>query len=292
MNFKILIRFNLTFAAVLCLLTLYGCPHYVGVEWVCDYSAVGKDSVTCRDDCAEGFYDTIGAHPDWQGKFNRGDADAWEEHFKRSSMGGTDSSWIDDVDFAYFAGHGAGAGYVDTGVGRGGGFTFGQYAHDDWVLAAIPGNREPRWGDGKLEWIVLDVCSALAFKSDGGGVLYTICQRWANSDVMNGLHYILGFRSAAHDRCSRGRIFAEYLTGARDGTKYTIREAWRKATDDTESDYYDEDDDRYYPVVGAYLRASSSGSNTYNDHLYGCGSVSSDPDPSSQCFCYCSWSCL
>lgn len=260
-----------------------GCKHYVGVEWVVDYSKVGKWSPPCRDDCAEGFYNAICAHPDWEGKFDRGDADAWEEHFKRESKGGTDVDWIDDVDFAYFAGHGAGKGSIagPTGVGRGGGFTFGVNAHDDWVLAAIPSNREPRWGDNDLEWIVLDVCSALAWKSDGYGVLYTLCERWANSDVMHGLHYILGFRTPARDACNRGRYFGEYLTGARDGTKYTVRQAWIKATKDTE----------VYPYEGAYLRASSAGCDTYNDHLYDCGWVSDDPDPASQCYWYCSWPC-
>lgn len=265
--------------------SMCGCKHYVGVEWVVDYSAVGKWSPPCRDDCAEGFYNTICAYPDWVGKFDRGDADAWEEHFKRVSKGGTDVDWIDDVDIAYFAGHGAGEGSIAglTGVGRGGGFTFGVNAHDDWVLASIPSNREPRWGDNDLEWIVLDVCSALALKSDGDGVQYTLCERWANSDMMHGLHYILGFRTPATDihSCNRGRFFAEYLTGVRDGTKYTVRQAWIKATQDTE----------VYPYKGAYLRASSPGCNTYNDHIYECGWVSKDPDPASQCYWYCSWPC-
>ncbi len=267
---------------LLIMVGFYGCPHYVGVEWVTDYSEVGKSTVPDRDDCAQGFYNVIKAHPDWKGRFDRGNADAWEEHFKRVSMGGTDTDWIDNVHFAYFAGHGAGSGYQSTGVGRGGGFTFGKYAHDDWVLSAIPGNREPRWGDKKLDFIVLDVCSALAWKSDGDGVLYTICQRWANSDVMHGLHYILGFRTVAYDSGTRGRIFAEYMTGARDGNKYTVRQAWRKATEDTEWSTQ---------VKGAYLRATGSGADTYNDHLYGCGSVSSSPDPATQCYWYCSWPC-
>ncbi|MCP4155942.1 MAG: hypothetical protein GY757_49925, partial [bacterium] len=219
---------------ILLVIVLYGCPHYVGVEWVVDYSAVGKSVVEGRGSCATGFYTTIKAHPKWKGRFNNGNADAWEEHFKKASKGGTDSNWIDNVDFAYFAGHGAGAGYFSSGVGRGGGFTFGQYAHDDWVLSAIPNNSEPCWGDKRLKWIVLDVCSALARKNDGDGVEYTIDERWANTRVMRGLHYILGFRTFAGDSSERGRIFAEYLTGARDGVKYTIREAWHKATADTE----------------------------------------------------------
>lgn len=271
----------LTVMASLLTLVMCGCDHYVGVEWVVDYSAVGKWSPPCRDDCAVGFYDTIRTHPDWKGRFNRGDADTWEEHFKCVAMGGTDPDWIDDVDFAYFAGHGAGPGTVPTGVGRGGGFTLGVDAHDDWVLAAIPGNREPRWGDGKLEWIVLDVCSALALKTDGDGVEYLLGERWANPDVMHGLHYILGFRTSAGDSCDRGRLFAEYLTGVRDGTKYTVREAWRRATEDTEGS----------STQGAYLRAYSPGRDTYNDHIYEYGSVSEDPDPASQNYYHYSWPC-
>ncbi len=267
----------------LVLILVCGCPNRVGVEWVVDYSSVGKWSPPDRDDCAQGFYDEIRAHPDWDGIFDQGDAAAWEKHFKRSTMGGLDADWIDKVDFAYFAGHGAGEGTITgpTGVGRGGGFTFGVDANDDWVLGSIPSAREPQWGDGRLEWIVLDVCSALAIKSDGDGVDYTVWERWGNSDVMQGLHYILGFRSSAYDSGDRGRFFAEYLTGTRDGTQYTVREAWRKATEDTEG----------ASVEGAYLRAYSTGSNTLNDHIYEYGWVSDDPDPATQNFAHNSWPC-
>jgi hypothetical protein len=257
---------------------VYGCKKEVGVEWVVDYSAVGKPTVLCRKDCAEGFYNTMRAHPHWQGNFHPGNADAWEKHFKRKSKGGTDYDWIDAVDIAYFAGHGAGAGTKPTGVGTGGGFTFGVDANDDWVLAAPLFNCEPRWGDKDLEWIVLDVCSALALKSDGAG--YPLSKRWMNSDVMHGLHYIFGFRTSAHDSCYRGKIFAEYLTGARGekGIECTFRDAWRNATRDTEE----------FGIRGAYVRARSTGSDTYNDGISG---WSDDPNPASQSYVYKSWPC-
>lgn len=264
-----------------------GCDNEVGVEWVNDYKKVGKPSLSCRKPCAEGFYQTIYTLDGWVGRFNEGDANAWEKHFKRTSKGGIDDQWIDGVDFVYFAGHGAGDGSMKTNVGLGGGFTFGVNANDDWVLASTV-NKEPRWGDGDLEWIVLDVCSALALQSDGAG--YPLSTRWANSDVMHGLHYILGFRTSAHDNgsCNRGKIFAEYITGARDGTKYTVREAWMKATKDTEGflNSYTSS-----PVQGAYLRASSPGANTYDDHIHGTGWVSSTPDPTSQKYYNVSWPC-
>lgn len=272
---KLLAPSFLVLVAVVC----SGCKPEVGVEWVVDYSAVGKPTVPGRQSCAEGFYNAVLAHPDWVGTFNRGDANAWERDFKHQSASAQRRDSVDSVDFAYFAGHGAGAGFVPTGVGRGGGFTFGVNANDDWVLAAIPTNREPRWGDGDLDWIVLDVCSALALKSDGDGVLYTLWERWGNSDVMHGLHMILGFRTYATDSWHRGEIFAEYLTGAANGTKYRIRDAWRRAVEDTE----------YGPVQGAILGALGPGSDTRGDYLHKCGSVADDPDPATQSYWYSYW---
>jgi hypothetical protein len=260
----------------------------VGVEWVNQYSAVWKDNLNYMDDCANGFYDVISSHPDWEGKFNVGNANAWEKHFKKESLGGLDSTWIDAVDLAMFAGHGS----AETGTGRGSAFTFGQNAHDDWYLVSIPTDREPRWGDGDLEWIIFNSCSILCRLGDVSAhpdeepVSYSICQRWANSDVMHGLHYILGFRTTTYDYTSRdrGEIFAQYLMGLRgDGTKHTVRCAWILATIET---------DQTASNLGAYLRAQSDGANTKNDHIWECGSVSDDPDPASQCYWYCSWPCI
>lgn len=195
------VRFGLWIGGLLLVvLALTGCDDEVAVEWVQYYSAVGKSDILGRKACAEGFYNIISAYGDWVGEFNRGNADAWEEHFKRESKGGTDTDWIDAVDFAYFAGHGAGS----TGLGTGDAFTFGVDAHDDWILSVVPTNREPRWGDQDLEFIVLDVCSPLIRLEDGA--LHSLGQRYANSDVMRGLHYILGFRTAAYDSSSRYRL--------------------------------------------------------------------------------------
>ena len=145
-------------ALVSCLLLVFvgGCAHRVGIEWVVDYSSVGKAVVDNRDDCARGFYDVIKAHGKWWPLFDQGDGMAWEKHFKRAALGGQDYDWVDMVNFAYFAGHGAGDALV---IGTGGGFTFGADANDDWVLASEPPAREPRWGDQRLDWIVLDVTS-------------------------------------------------------------------------------------------------------------------------------------
>ena len=61
-----------------------------------------------------------------------------------------------------------------------------------------------------------------------------------------------------------------------------MRTAWRKATEDSEGPGFE----------GAYLRATSAGSDTWNDHIYEYGSVSSDPDPATQTYGYLSWPTL
>jgi hypothetical protein len=257
--------------------------NQVGVEWVVDYKAVGKSDLVCRKDCAEGFYNAILQHPDWAGKFNVGNAKAWEKHFKQQAKGGTDSQWVDAVDFVYFAGHGAGAGSIagSTQVGTGGGFTFGVNANDDWVLASLPWLRDPQWGDGKLNWIVLDVCSALPVKYFGDPTPSTLAQRWANSEVMHGLHYIFGFRTEAHDSCQRGKIFADFIMGKGVSKKYPVRIAWRYATMNTE----------WEDIYGACLYAASPGKNPENEHIPGHGPVSDDPDWTKQFYYYCCWPC-
>ena len=261
-----------------------GSQSKVGVEWVVDYSAVGKSNVHNRKACAEGFYNAIIQHPDWKGAFNVGNANAWEKHFKKKSKGGLDEIWVDNADFVYFAGHGAGSGSIagNTNVGTGGGFTFGVNQNDDWVLGSTPAMREAQWGDGDLEWIVLDVCSALAVKYWGDNTPYSLSQRWANPDVMNGLHFIFGFRNDAHDNADRGRIFADFITGNGVSKKYPVRIAWRYATLNTEES----------SVISASVYAASPGANPQNESIYGHGSVSKDPDPSNQMYYVSSWPCF
>ena len=81
--------------------------------------------------------------------------------------------------------------------------------------------------------------------------------------VFNGLHMILGFHTTCSDEPDRGRLLAQYLNAG-----WTVRQAWIRACQDTE------DSD----VTWAYLRADGHGTDTYNDHWWGKGHVSEDPD--------------
>jgi len=187
---------------------------------------------------AEGFYNTLSATR----RFNWGDDLAWDRDFETSGEGspsaGTDTVWADDVDFVFFSGHGAP-----------GGFLFGKNIDD---ATAKP--TEITWGDRQLEWIALDACNVL--ERDG------VFDRWG-WPVFKGLHIILGFHTTTGDEPDRGRLLAQYLNAG-----WTVREAWIRACQDTEGS----------GTWWAYLRADAAGTDTYNDHWWGKGTVSADPN--------------
>ncbi|MEA2075851.1 MAG: DUF6345 domain-containing protein, partial [Euryarchaeota archaeon] len=82
--------------------------YEVGVEWTNTYGFDYNDPDEglihfghlsgCDDDSTD-FYNKLG-NDGWSKDFNWGDYAAYEEDFKKVSLGGTDSDWIDEVDFA------------------------------------------------------------------------------------------------------------------------------------------------------------------------------------------------
>lgn len=186
---------------------------------------------------AEGFYNTLSATR----QFNWGDDLAWDQDFEQQGQGspatGTDTTWVDNVDMVFFSGHGSP-----------GSFLFG-VASDD--AKAKP--TEIVWGNRDLEYIALDACNVL----EESGVF----SRWG-WPVFKGLHLMLGFHTTTGDEPDRGRILAQYLNAGN-----TVRSAWIKACQDTEGS----------DTQWAYLRADQAGTDTYNDHWWGKGVVSSDP---------------
>ncbi len=213
----------------------------IGIEWVKQYHGRAANLSNTQAQ-AEGLLNTLSGVR----RFNWGDDLAWDQDFEESGAGspatGTDNTWIDTVDIAFFSGHGSSSGPF-----------FGVATHDDGTAKA----DELRLGNNNLEWLTLDACEVL--KWDNGAVF----NRWG-WPVFKGLHYILGFHTTTRDESKRGRYLAENLNN---GDR--VRDAWRKACQETE------DSDTEY----AYLRADSGGTNTFDDHWWGKGFVS--PDPSS-----------
>jgi len=218
----------------------------IGIEWVNDYHSAASN-LSNNDDNARGFYNRL------QGvrQFQYGDDLAWDQDFEQSGVGspasGTDQLYADDVDIAFFSGHGSQTSLV-----------FGNKSHDNGAAR----NTEMRLGDLDLEWIVFDGCQALTFASGA------IWNRWG-WPVFSGLHFILGFSTNCYDRKDRGEKFADRLNAG-----WTVRDSWIRACLESENS----------DVRWAYLRANGEGADTFSDHWWGKGSVSKDPRPPTQFF--------
>ena len=152
-----------------------------------------------------------------------------------------DNYYVDACDIVLHADHG--------GSCR---FCFGNTSHDDCRLWA----SEASWGNQDLEWIILDDCSCLP--RNFGWTCWT--------GAFQGLHLICGFDTGAHDYCDRGQLFADKLVAG-----WTVVQAWFYAAENTEGD------GTYAAVAGA----TSGSDNPYYDHIWGFGSVCSDPYPAS-----------
>jgi hypothetical protein len=218
----------------------------VGVEWVNKYHGRAGD-LSNNDKNAGGFYDEIRSISkpgfEYTGRFNFGDDYAWDIDFEEP---GNASSWIDDVDIAFFSGHGGPNGPL-----------FGVDDHDDGQ--AKPG--EVKLGNKDLEWIVFDACQVLQHTASNS------VARWLGA--FNGLHKMLGFHTTCFDVSNRGREFAKKL---KEG--WSVDSAWIYACELTEGP----------GTKWAILEANEAvpeddeaQTDVQNDHLHGFGYVSSDP---------------
>lgn len=185
----------------------------------------------------------------WVTDFAWKDNNAWERDFKSSSLGGIDNQYGDDVDLVLFSGHGSSSG-----------FYFG--VNQDDLLVHY---NDAALGNKDLEWLIVDACQVL--KNDSNKF-----NRWG-WPVFKGLHYVFGYSSNTFDVDSRGEDFIKYAMDY----GWRVRDAWINATIVSENG-----------TTAAYMRADNGSTNTYNDHLWGFGSVSDDPDNPTTLY-YLSW---
>lgn len=212
----------------------------VGVEWCNIYHGVpGLADISNTDPSAQGFKNYIKGLPGWTSRFDWGNDMAWEQDFKFSNApgGGTDYIWADNVDFAFFAGHGSS-----------GAFYFGSNIDDHQMLA-----QDARWGDGILKWLVLHACNTMM-----ANFAWTA---WCNAFV--GLHQMFGFHTTTEgSNPPLGSRFALWLS-----LGYDMQAAWKMACQECF------DANTEYSVI----YANQAGTDTRNDHLPGFGYVSPDP---------------
>ena len=180
---------------------------------------------------------------------------AWESDFKQTggTTNGDDADWVDNVDLAWYTGHGSP-----------GSFTFDNASHDDGDI--VP--NDARWGDRDLEWMQLESCNVLQF--DSGGV--AIWDRWAK--VFDGLHLLNGFQTTASCVDTPGGTsgrFSSYLF-PRPIFFFTlpqlkVRQAWAQMAYDLEPS------GRQYVTMGA---AAAGWVTNYDDYFWGQGPVGFD----------------
>ena len=218
---------------------------YVGVEWCNLYHGSAPD-ISGTDGSAQGFKNAMQALPNWSSRFDYGNDWAWEQDFKFATApgGGTDTYYADNVDFAWFAGHGSS-----------GSFWFGSTIDDHEMRAA-----DARWGDGVLNWIVLHACQTMR-----NNFAWTV---WC--DAFEGLHQMFGFHTNTEgSNPSLGARFAFWASFRilpwMDA--FDLQTAWEIAC----SECFDSG--RQYAVI----YAGQTGTDTHNDHLPGYGHVSADP---------------
>lgn len=177
------------------------------------------------DDTAIGFYNSLG-NAGWVKMFENGDSEAQNSHFTP----GDDWRYIDGVDIALFAGHGA----------------WNWIRFMDPYVAVF---NTCEWGDNDLEWIFLHGCHT----TQEPFIFKSIPNR-----AMNGVHLVSGYCTEGYD-VNDGTNLAENLL---DGQ--TVKEAWFDAIEQTHG-------------PGIILRVIGEDGACGNDHIWGRGSVISDP---------------
>jgi hypothetical protein len=182
------------------------------------------------------------------------DANAWEDDWKEPSLGGHDSDWVDDVDMAYWQGHGWPFGFSFSGCS----------SIDDASLV----NTDARWGNRDAEWMSLFTCLVLA-EEDGGQRWW---QRWG--PAFQGLHQINSFHTVSYHSSQHGGIYANYLVRTPFlwwNQPLKVREAWAQAAID----------DQPADVVWASMGPIGAGGLVnYDDYFWGKGPVGPDVLPS------------
>jgi len=219
---------------------------WVGVEWCNDYTATGLPNISGTDKSAQGFRQAVAGLPGWTSRFDWGNGAAWEQDFKFATApgGGTDSAWADNVDLAFFAGHGSP-----------GSFWFGSLVDDAEMRA-----QDARWGDGALNWVVLHACQTMQ-----NNFAWTV---WC--DAFRGLHEMFGFHTNTEGSTpplgSRFAFWSTFflLPGL---SLFDLQAAWGLAATECFDPTWE------YAVI----YAGQAGTDTHHDHLPGFGPVSPDP---------------
>lgn len=207
----------------------------VGTEWIRSYGGYVPPLKNAEAE-AGGFVGAFATSTNVQVLFEYGGSEVSDAHFEEGTSG-QDTTHVELVDMVYFVGHGSSAGprFRSPSTGNDG--------------AAL--TTELRWGNAsssRLKRVALDCCSALLSKSTVTTPGSDTIVRW--SGAFGGIHQILGFQNACTDEAERGGRFGGYLAAGE-----TVRDAWRKACQESE------DETCKYAILrkeGAYFQTLSN----------------------------------
>lgn len=160
----------------------------VGVWYVVDYPPAGSggadlpatapDALGLRDRLTQRYYPFFPLElfptPRWSASYAFGNTSAWESDWTTN-----EEAYIDNVDLAYFAGHGSATGII---------FGVGGNTRNDGTAAAE--DVQGRWGTKDNDWIALAACNVLDDP-------YANLQRWAGA--MNGTRLLMGMKTVMAD---------------------------------------------------------------------------------------------
>jgi hypothetical protein len=231
-------------------------------EWIAYFTHCPANNIACEEPQCMGFYDEMD-DAGWgeYDSFHWGNCSAWAEDFKRSAIGGTENTWIDDVDIALFCDHGTST--YDTFWAKNLSALHFGCKDPDGDCNVSPGEAYLSYGDNDLEWLAFKACSVL---SDGGPAPYYNRGYWAAT--MDSLHLLLGFKNTSYCRDDFGEKWAEYMLGWKFlwfwlRPPYRVTQAWFEAVDDTQPG-------------GVCARVLAEENYFFNDYLWGKGIVYPD----------------
>ncbi len=227
----------------------------VPATWMeCGTSFIGESGgLSGSFDNANGFVDELSA-AGWSVNFNWGDDAAWESDWNRN-----DDEWVDTADFVFYTGHADMNGWMLSDP-------------DDTKLhfnEVDPRSPRDLWGSQDLEWAVIAACGPLQDEvlAKGGGNVF---DRWR--DAFDGLHQLLGYGAVTFDNEEEGRRLAELCLNGE-----TVIDAWfqtAKEIQPSTNGYSAPDGPKIWVGV---VYAVEGGADPGEDHIWGEGSVSSDP---------------
>ncbi len=223
----------------------------VGVAWIVNYTSVYYNNITYYNDTcwytnysAERLYNNLSSIG-WQQSFDVGDTDVKASIFDINGLGGSSPYYVDDVDLAFWSGHGGHDGLCTTTDGT-------PILHIFYYAYFADSN----WG-GRLKWIGLDSCNGT--EGGYGGV----------AGAMKGVHVVCGFSThGGQVNPTMGEKWSYHMVKGTEPAENVTR-AWFHAAQEVEA-------------AGTVAQVWYGDQNCSNDYIWGQGPVASDPDPNAQ----------